>query len=86
MRTFLSVSTAYLHDIFIDLLGVPVDQVYLLGVALVHVLLLVDVVLVRHGVAVSPEQGGEERRGTGRERERERERDVGIRAPREVKE
>lgn len=44
-----------LHDILVDLLGVSVDQVDLLGVAVLHKLLLsVELVLIRHGGATSP--------------------------------
>lgn len=60
---------AYLDHVFVDLLGVPVDQVNLLGVAVFVVLLFADVVLVRHGGATSPEQGRkvDEKKETERE-------------------
>lgn len=52
-----NISMTYLHDIFIDLLGVPVDQVDLFGVTVPQDFLLVGVVLVRHTGGPRPKTG-----------------------------
>lgn len=52
-------SCTNLHHVLIDLLGVPVDQIDLFGVAVLHNLLLIGVVLVlvRHGGAAGAGRG-----------------------------
>lgn len=47
----------YLHNVFIDLLWVPVDQVNLLGVTIPQDFLLVGVILVRHIGGLWPKTG-----------------------------
>lgn len=49
-----SETSTYLHDIFIDLLGVPVDQVDFFGVSVLKDLLLVGVILICHGWSLGP--------------------------------